>query len=84
MSNGNDEAEEQVDAFLQILHSRYGISESDVSGLLLQLVRLQKRTEFARRMGEWFARSIITVLVTAFFSGLAWAIVHFIGEVKNQ
>lgn len=78
----DENAKNQVDAFLKELHTRYGVSEGDVSGLLRQLARLQKRTAFAQRMGEWTAKTIIVVLVGSFFSGVAWAFVHFIEIVK--
>jgi len=51
--------------------------------LLQQLVRLQKRSKFAERMGEWFAKSVITIFVGAFFSGLYWVIIQFIKELKT-
>ena len=79
----SEDAQEQVNAFLEILHSRYGISERDVAGLLRQLARLQQRTAFAQRMGEFTAKSIIGVLVVAFFSGLGWTVIHFIGSIKH-
>lgn len=76
-------AEIQVETFLSILRERYGLSDEDISRLAYDLVSLHKRAEFARSMGEWTARVIITILVTAFFSGMAWAIVHFI-DIHKQ
>jgi hypothetical protein len=34
-------------------------------------------------MGEWTAKTIITVLVGAFFTGIGWAFIHFIETVKH-
>ena len=78
----DDSAEEQVEAFLEIAKSRYGLSDNDISRLIGELVRLQKRSAFARRMGEYTAKAIITLFVASFFSGVAWAFMHFVNEVK--
>lgn len=80
----SDEAENQVNAFLEVMRNRYGLSDSALTGIVAQLIALQRRTEFARRMGEWTAKSIIVVLVGAFFSGFAWAFVHFIKGFSEQ
>ena len=74
----DDEAKQQVEAFIEILETRYGLNPDDISGVLDQLLQLQKRAEFARKMGEFTAKAIITVLVAAFFSGLAWSVNQFI------
>lgn len=80
----NDElAKAQVRAFLDTMQEEFGLSDDDMRGVVRQLVVLQRRTEFARRMGEWTAKSVITLLVAAFFSGVAWAFIHFIQDVRS-
>ena len=78
----DETAAQQVEAFLNVATTRYGLSDDDISGLVGELVRLQRRAAFARRLGEYFAKAVITVLVAAFFSGVAWAVVHFVHGVR--
>ena len=76
-------ASAQVEAFLTILRDRYHLSDSDLHDLVHTLLRLRRRAKYAEQLGEWTAKTVITILITAFFSGIAWAIVHFISEVKK-
>ena len=78
----DETAAQQVEAFLNVAKTRYGLSDDDISGLVGELVRLQRRAALARRLGEYFAKAVITVLVAAFFSGVAWAVVHFVHGVR--
>jgi len=78
----NEQAKAQVEAFIDVAKVRYGLSDDDIAGLVSELVRLQARAAFARRLGEYFAKAVITVLVAAFFSGVAWAVVHFVHGVR--
>ena len=39
---------------------------------------------FAEAMGEWTAKTIIVVLVTAFFSGVGFAIIHFVDAIARR
>ena len=80
----DDPAERQVDAFLKILHTRYGLDDSDVHDLVHTFLRLRKRARFAEALGEWTAKTIIVVLVTAFFSGVGFAVVHFIDSIAKR
>jgi hypothetical protein len=77
-------AREQVEAFMEILRSQYGLSDSDLHEFVLLFLRLRKRTKFAEALGEWTAKTVITVLVTAFFSGITWAFVHFIELLSKK
>jgi hypothetical protein len=74
----NEIAEEQVAAFMALLQERYGLSDEDLRFLISELLRLHRRTQFAERMGEWTAQSIIVVMVAAFFSWVGWSIMTLI------
>jgi hypothetical protein len=74
----SQEAEKQVEAFISVAKTRYGLSDDDITELIGELVRLRERAEFAKRMGEYTAKTIIAVLVGAFFYGLGWALYHFV------
>ena len=76
-------AAKQVNAFIEVAKVRYGLSDDDISGLVGELVRLQKRSAFARRMGEYTAKSVITIFIAAFFSGLGWALLEFVRGGKS-
>ena len=80
----NDVAEKQVDAFIKILQDRYHLTDSDMHDLVHTFLRLRKRARFAEAMGEWTAKTIIVVLVTAFFSGVGFAIVHFVDSIARR
>lgn len=77
-------AQLQVEAFIKVLYDQYGLSERDIHQFIDTVVRIQERTAFARRMGEWTAKSIIGVLVVAFFSGVGWTVIHFIQSLVNK
>ena len=76
-------AEQQVDAFISVLKRRYGLDDSDIHELVNTFVRLRKRSEFAEKMGEWTAKTVISLLLAAFFSGVGWAVFHFVDHVSK-
>ena len=78
----NEQAKAQVEAFIDVAKVRYGLSDDDIAGLVSELVRFQSRAAFARRMGEYTAKAVVTVLVAAFFSGMGWAFIHFVRDVR--
>ena len=77
-------ASAQVDAFIRILQERYHLNDDDMHDLVHTLLRLRKRARFAEAMGEWTAKTIIVVLVTAFFSGVGFAIIHFVDAIARR
>ena len=78
----DEQAKAQVEAFIDVAQSRYGLSDDDIAGLVSELVRLQERAAFARRMGEYTAKAVVTFLVAAFFSGMGWAFIHFVRDIR--
>ena len=78
----NEQAKAQVEAFIDVAKVRYGLSDDDIAGLVSELVRLQARAAFARRVGEYTAKAVITVMVAAFFSVMGLAFIHFINSAK--
>ena len=77
----DENAHAQVEAFLDILQSKYGMSEQELDGVIRQLVALSKRANKFKAYGDYFARATITVLVTSFFVGVGWAVVHFVKDI---
>ena len=79
----NENAHAQVEAFIDILSSRYGMSEQDLDGVVRQLVALNERATRYRSYGEYVAKATISVLVAAFFVGIGWGIVHFVQDIAR-
>ena len=79
----DENAHAQVEAFLDILQTKYGMSEQELDGVIRQLVALSKRADKFKAYGDYFARATITVLVTSFFVGVGWAVVHFLQDIAR-
>ena len=81
----NDEiAKQQVNAFILELQNKFGIGEDELFKIVNEVRWLHQRRQRFERYGEWMAKSIITVLVSAFFAGAAWALVHFIESLQHM
>ena len=80
VSDNDQQAHAQVEAFLRILITRYGVSEDDLALYLNDLRELRESRERYRKYGEYVAQAFIVGAVTAFLSGFAWAVVHILRD----
>ena len=80
---GENDAHAQVEAFINILSTRYGMSEQDMDGVIRQLVALNKRANRYKSYGEYSAKASITIVVASFFGAIGWGLVHFIQDIAR-
>jgi len=80
----DDNAKEQVEAFLRVLHERYGLNDDDVRDFIAILVRLRGRFRTFGRLGEFTAQAVIYCVVAAIFAGAGWSFIHFIQWVTHK
>lgn len=79
MENKDEEyARKEVSAFIGELYTRFGLSEQDVRELLDTVLRLRRRAEFARKLGQGTAISVATFIVISILYGVAWAVNHYV------
>jgi len=78
------DSREQVDAFFQEFERRTGLRQGQINDIAREIIWLHERRKRYERWGDWFARSVITMLVGAFFTGAAWATFKFIESVATR
>ena len=83
----NEDPHTQVDAFLDILYQRLGISETDLKHWIRVFPQIIDAHERSMRFAEFIARAFlgagIAILVGGVFSVLGYAAWHFIREVTG-
>jgi len=79
----DEETRAQVTCFLHELERRTSLTPEQMSEVLQEILWLHRRRKRYERWGDWFARSVISMLVGSFFVGLGWAIVHLIKEIAR-
>lgn len=81
----DDNANEQVDAFLSTLYIRFGVHESDLKRWISVLPAIIDSHERSARYGELVAKALISAvavcLVGAMFGAVGWAVMHFIRDM---
>lgn len=80
----DEDAKKQVEAFLRVVHDRYGISESDVFRFIEYNKKLIEGGGSGFSVGVVAGKAAVVFLVGAFFSGVGWAVLHFIHAVANR
>ena len=81
--NEDTAARQQVEAFLEILREKHGLSESDLDSVIQQLVALNEKAARFKSYADYFARATISVLAASILAGLGWGIIHFIQDIAK-
>ena len=79
----NAAARQQVEAFLEILREKHGLSESDLDSVIRQLVALNEKAARFKTYADYFARATISVLAASILAGLGWGVVHFVQDIAR-
>jgi hypothetical protein len=78
MNDGLEQVNSQIEYFMTQLERRTGLRPDQINDAIREIIWLHERRKRYERWGDWFARSVISVFVTAFFAGAAWSLVHFV------
>ena len=81
--NEIDAARQQVEAFLDILREKHGLSESDLDSVIKQLMAFNEKATKLKKYADYVAQATITVVATAVLVGLGWSVVHFIQDIAR-
>ena len=81
--NDDTAARRQVEAFLDILREKHGLSESDLDDVIKQLMAFNEKATRLKKYADYIAQATITVLATAVLLGIGWSVVHFIQDVAR-
>lgn len=83
----NDDLNQQVDTFINILLQRFGISESELQRWVRVIPQLIDHHEKSIRYGEFLAKTFMGAiaigLVGLVFSGIGWAVMHFLRSLNG-
>jgi len=79
----DEETYAQVTCFLRELERRTNLTPEQMSEVLQEILWLHRRRKRYERWGDWFARSVISMLVAAFFAGIGWGFVQLIQSISK-
>jgi len=82
--NNDDEAKQQVEAFILILRDRYGMSEQDMDGVIRQLVALNRKYKKIGSYADFAAHATIVIIIGGFLTAVGWGIVRFIQDIASS
>ena len=79
----DDEATKLVHAFIDVLHTEYGVDKNQTRAMVDNLGALQVRMEEYRHLWGIFKETLVRLAAAALVAGIGWAIVHFVRELAR-
>ena len=83
----NEDPHTQVDAFLDILYQRFGVSENDIKRWVRVVPQLIDAHERSARYGEFLAKTVMGALAVSLVGGIVgavgWSLLHFLRELTG-